>query len=224
MNIFKKAMFAGLMVVAPIAANAVNLVTNGDFELDTATEADPNGWSTDYTFSNWKAATANLGASGPMWAPGSVTVGSNPQAAHSYWESFAAQSGTNMLIVNGADSGSGAVWKTTITALDANTTYEFSVYVRSTFKDSPAKLDFSIGALSLGSVTATDAAWTQYTKTFLGSAAGVSTTGTFLDLNKDYSGNDVAVDNIQIKAVPEPFTMTLVAAGLGLAARRRLRA
>ncbi len=79
-------LFATALVVGP--ANAA-IVVNGGFE------AGNTGFSSGYGFVPPTPATS-------CFAEGVYTVGSDPQACHNLWSSFAAHAGSQMMIVNGA--------------------------------------------------------------------------------------------------------------------------
>ena len=176
-----------------VSQASANLVVNGDFE------AGNTGFTSGYTYSGTATTT-------DMWPEGTYNVDTNPKLHHYLWTSMGDHTtGTgNMLIVNAATTGGVNVWTGSfVPPLAAGTTYKFSAWAANVYPDSPAQLEFSVGATSLGSITPTgNGVWQQFSATFVAGAGSPS----FLDLNIAASGNDFAVDDISVTAVPEPTT------------------
>lgn len=82
----------------------------------------------------------------------------------------------------------------------------FSAWVANVYAQNAATLRFSFGGNVLGTVTpnAGTGNWTLFTATFV---AGANQGGGLIDLSTLSSGNDFAVDDISVIAVPEPTTM-----------------
>jgi cobalamin biosynthesis protein CbiG len=83
-------------------------------------------------------------------------------------------------------------------------------------------LQFSIGGNTIGSVYTAPGVgvWSEFTATFV---AGIEPIAV-LDLNTAPNGNDFAVDDISIIAVPEPAMLALAGlSGLSLLLFRRQR-
>jgi hypothetical protein len=98
------------------------------------------------------------------------------------------------------------VWNGQLTgSLSVGTTYSFSAWVAGIYSAAPAQLQFSINNNQIGSTyTLPDTGvWHQITGTFVATA---STSTALVDLNTIASGNDFAVDDISLTAVPEPAT------------------
>ena len=211
--------FAMLVCLGGLAASQASavLIFNGDFEAGNA------GFLSAYTYAG-TAGTPSPFTSNPntLWDEGTYSVGTDPNLFHSLWASFGDHTtGTgNMLIVNGAASPV-SVWQGTLNSpLVVGQTYEFSAWVANlypppvgsgTTPTAPAVLQFSVGGNQIGtSFTAPGVGvWSEFTATFV---AGSEPIGV-LDLNTVPSGNDFALDDISLVAVPEPTTMTIIIAG-----------
>jgi hypothetical protein len=186
-----------------VVGNA-SLITNGSFETGVITPA-----TSGYTH------VTGVGSSA-LYPEGTYAVGINPQAYHNLFASFTAQDGAMMMIVNGNPSSNAVVWSQTVNVAQ-NTTYVFSAYAASVYPASPANLDFEIGinGILLGTLnlTSTVGQWDLFSKTW---NSGDSTTATLsiFDRNTILSGNDFALDNIQLNPVPIPGTILLLASGL----------
>jgi hypothetical protein len=197
-----------------VSQASANLVVNGDFS------AGNSGFTSDYNY----IAPGTLNPPGApdqgqsdytLWDEGTYSIGTDPHSLHASWASFAAPGGSgNMMIVNGAASPVN-VWQGTLSsALVVGQTYEFSAWVANlypppvglgTTPTAPAQLQFSIGGNQIGtSFTAPGVGvWSEFTATFV---AGTEPIGV-LDLNTVPNGNDFALDDISLVAVPEPTTM-----------------
>ncbi len=192
-------------------------------------------WTSDYTYVNYGKDVLEI--------EGRITVGADANYVHhkdpataSDWAHVTSEDGDGkMLIVNGADRTKPdptdptkqvplTVWTSSfLSPLSKGQTYEFSAWVSGVHTGSQAVLDFSIGGLLIKKdYLATFNKWTQVTATFSGNDLKSFSSANAIDMSIIRSGNDFAIDNIQVKAVPEPFTMLLGVAGIGLATRRRL--
>jgi len=182
---------------APHAALA-NLVVNGDFESGNT------GFTSGYSY----APPAS------MYDPATYTIGTDPALVHSAWtygphsdHTFLGQNGVgHMMIVNGDENANVPVWQGTLTTpLVAGQTYVFSAWIASIYTVSPAQLDFSVGGNSIGSITPQFLGiWEHFSATFV---AGNNDTTALINWNLAYNGNDFALDDISITAVPEPTTI-----------------
>ena len=214
----KKLNIAVLVAAALFAFSAqaeTNLILNGGFET-----AGPAGYA---AFQSQYAVTS-------AYYEGSINIGSDPRALHSYWSSFAPESGNGMLIINGALDTSKAFWSQTLNLSAGN--YVFSASAASSYPAAPANLravaivngvSHNLGNLQLGSTTGQ---WSSF-----GGNLALSNNTTvsikLFDQVPNGGGNDFVVDNITLTSpVPEPESWAMMLAGIGLlgALARRKRA
>jgi hypothetical protein len=214
----KLGILIGLGALTVSQASASNLIINGDFESGT------NGFSSDYIYAG-TAGTPSPTTSNPntLWDPGTYSVGTDPYLFHSSWDSFGDHTtGTgNMLLVNGA-SEPVTIWTGTLTTpLVAGQTYDFSAWVANLFPPptgstptAPAWLNFKVDGTLIGSMYwAPDVGvWHEFTASFV--ATGNDPISVY-DSETAFSGNDFALDDISLVAVPEPTTATCLLLGLG---------
>jgi len=217
------ALAAGLMLVGATSASA-NIVINGDFSLGNV------GFTSGYAFVPYGA---------DMHPEGRYTVGPNPFSVHDSWVSL--NDGNNRLIVNGATTAPlPFVWREDLAVAAGTYAYSFdaaNICCNQTY-DGPnlaSLLTFQFSSdggatyTTLNSLLTTppsDAGvFTTLTGTF-----SIATAGTLrLNIGSGTNfagGNDFAIDNISVTAVPEPMTWTLMIGGFGLAGAvlRRRRA
>lgn len=223
MNKFPLLIGVGALTASQALAQTI---INGNFESGNT------GFTSDYTYiapgsQNPPDAPDPSGFDYALWDAGTYSVGTNPHSFHASWASFGDHTtGTgNMLIVNGAASPV-TIWQGTLSsALISGMTYEFSAWVANLYPPNqgpvaPAQLNFSVGGNAIGTTyTAPDVAvWHQFTATFVAGNAPVAV----LDLNTAANGNDFALDDISLTAVPEPTSLVLTGlGGLGVLLLRR---
>lgn len=212
-------------VVISTEASAANLITNGDFSLGNNV-----GFSSGYNF-------VPNGTPNGLFPEGTYTVGTNPFVNHQYF--YDDQGNINQyLIVNGSTGGNGTLPVYTANGTFGPGSYNFSASVadvccNSSFgnnPNAPSQLRFEISYDNF--LTSTLIA--QYT-------TAPPDAGVFNPVNEGFiadqvfalrivdgslaaSGNDFAVDNLVLTAVPEPSTwamMILGFAGVGFMAYRR---
>lgn len=193
------------------------LVVNGDFE------AGYTGFTSEYT----KHGDGGL----TIYDPETYVIAASPRAVHTAWPVMQDHTpgGTQMLIINGADDVVNAAKKAWIGRFSPDPlpdgTYVFSAWIANLYSVAPAELSFSIGNTPLGKITVTDVAqWQQFTATF--TVPPTAGNPAFLDLTVAYNGNDVAVDDISVSAVPEPATYiagALLLLPIGMQTIRRFR-
>lgn len=204
------------------AASAANLITNGDFS------AGNSGFTSQYTY-------VTDGVMNSLFPEGTYTVGANPMADHQY---FVPDSGNLYLIVNGATGGDAKAVYIANGSFGAGT-YSFGARVsdvccNASFgngSNAPSQLLFEI---SYDNFTTAGIQIAQYTtappdagifnpvnSTF---TANQAFTFRIYDGSLAASGNDFAIDDLSIAAVPEPSTWAMMIFGffgVGFMAYRR---
>jgi hypothetical protein len=163
-----------------------------------------------------------------LYPEGAFTVTTDPHLVHNLWASFGDHTTGHgqMMIVNGDTQNGVTVWAGHNSVALAAGWYTFSAYVASVYPDNPARLSFSVGNRTLGTLNATTdtPGWVEFSQTFW-IAAG-SPTFSILNLNTDAQGNDFAIDDIHLQAPEAGFysAFALNLGGLLLFVRRRRKA
>jgi hypothetical protein len=163
-----------------------NAVVNGDFENST-------DHYTGFTSSYTKNTTS-------LVSEATYAVIQNPNSEHPQFGAIKDHTkgdGTGyMMVVNGASVANVTVWTESI-AVQANTTYVFSIWGTSVNSASPGKLDFSINSVQLGNIqlTSTVGQWSNFTVRW-NSGSNTSATIGIVNQNTASSGNDFALDDI----------------------------
>jgi len=200
------------LLLGASAANAQNLLTNGNFE------AGNTGFFTQYNVS----APFPPGPDGPgHYNVYNQTIQFNPVFGQTFGDHT---TGTGlMMVVNGYTLPDTYFWGQDV-AVTANTNYTFSGYFTSALIDpdpSPAVINLVINGASVGtnlSLLPTTGTWQQFTATWNSGASTVANLRLF-DANLTGQGNDFVADDLSFvgpttSAAPEPGTLAL----LGLAA------
>jgi hypothetical protein len=163
-----------------------NLVVNGDFEAGRV------GFSSDYT-------------TGDLVAAGSYVVARDPAAVHPEADSYGDHtSGSGlMMAVNGSLTEGVVVWSQTV-PVSPGADYQLSAWISTWLAISPGRLEFSINGTPMGTATAPSASgvWQRFGADWNAGPA-TSATITIVDRNTDFSGNDVALDDISFIG-PDP--------------------
>ena len=207
------------LAVAPAAANAAELLSNGNFEGGNA------GFYSDYTY-----------MVGNFWGEATYGVDNNPQDGHALFSAFGDHTSGQglMMVVNGSGTENAVVWGEGGLSVLANTDYTFSFWLASVHPDAPAMLAARINGMWLSpeaQATSTTGQWTQFSYSW-NSGASTSADVELINRNLAYHGNDFALDDMSFSgaagAVPEPATWALMIGGFGLAGaalrRRRVAA
>ncbi|HEY1877833.1 MAG TPA: PEP-CTERM sorting domain-containing protein [Rhizomicrobium sp.] len=216
--------------IAPTSSVAMagpNLITNGDFT------AGFSGFTTQYDI---VAPAPNA-----LFPEGTITIADNPNSVHQYWVNL----GTNypLLLVNGATSGSPVIWEEDNILTSQGGTYQFSANVmdiccNATFgtnSNSPSDILFQVNVngggwtdladylTAPGAVAQSgDSGILEFIDAYFTSTAGGQFDIRAINNIDVAGGNDFALTNINVTAVPEPVTIALFGAGLvGAAAMRR---
>jgi hypothetical protein len=205
-----RTLLTAFAVIGLSAASMAQVIVNGDFE------AGNTGFSSDYGY-------VPVVDQSSLYPEGIYTVDDNPNDGHNLFTSMGDHTtGTgNMLIANG-QNGTHAVWSQTVTGLTAGTYYNLSAWASSVHPTAPANLSFFVDGVQLSpnlQLTSTTNLWEELKTTFL--ATDGDALVEIINAVPDLNGNDYALDDITIDAVPEPGTMT--ALGLGIAALLRRR-
>jgi len=132
------------------------------------------------------------------------------------WTSFTAPEGTSYAFVQG---GSSAVLSQTFDVSDGQTYRVTFLSLTRIYQNSTGTFSYGIGSTVYGSSPVDTSAWRSNTFDF--TASGTSATLTFTGAST--GDNSAFLDDIQLTPVPEPFTMGLGLATVGVALRRRLK-
>ena len=186
---------SGLSLLVVAGTASANLIQNGNFESGNI------DFSSGYEYTSDPGGLATGGEGG---GAGRYGVGTSANFFHSAFTTAGDHtSGSgNMMVVNGSGDATKTVWEgTVVPPLSSGQTYQFSAWAMNVYPDSPANLQFSFGGNTLGSLTPSgNGVWQQFTATFV--ATGNQSSG-LVDLNIASFGNDFALDDISLTAVPD---------------------
>jgi len=198
---------------------AQELVKNGNFE------AGNTGFYTEY---GYVAPPGNQTGAGSLYPEGLYAVDTNANNYHNQFfgkdHTTPAQTG-KFMILNGAP-GTGIIWQETVSVLP-NTNYYYSAWGMNLNPNSPAKLQFSVNGLNIGTIAdltvaeqPTSAAgvdignWVRfYYGATNGWFSGSATTAVIqiVDLNTDRNGNDFGLDDISFATLSTFIRLTSAA-------------
>ena len=208
---------ASVMLAAAGSAKAgPNLIANGNFA------AGLTGFSSDYTVPTNPACIYNQ-AVFCQGAETTIFVNTDPNLDHPAWASFGSSPGNgspNMLIVNGGEDATLAVWRQGGIAVAQDEIYQFTGFAASSYSANPAILQLTFNGATVGgayTLSATPGAWGEFTfDWYSGSATSLDLA--LFDLETDANGNDFALDNFALVAltVPEPASAAALVVGLAV--------
>lgn len=195
---------------APVSPQ--NLIVNGNFEGGNV------GFLSDYHFDSTP----------PMNGVGYYAIGTTPKTWNSSWGDFSNHTpgGTLMMIVDGATTAGMVVWGQNVT-VQPHTPYRFSFWAASSYSQHPATLRLMINGTTVGTdltLPTQVGEWVEFSVLWQ-SALATTAAIRLYNLNTRYLGNDFVLDDIQMVAIPEPATFTLLLVGTAaiLLARRKQR-
>ena len=166
-------------ITTPVAS----LVKNGSFTSGNTQ------FSSGYSY----CSTANC-----LYPEGYYSVGTNANFYHGNFVGRDHTTGTgNFIIVNGTGVLNTIVWSQNIT-VKPGTNYNFSAWVMTLVISSPAKLQFQINGVTIGSIfdaPITTETWQNFANTW-NSGASTTATITILNQNTTLAGNDFGIDDI----------------------------
>ena len=203
-----------LLAVAGAAKADPNLIVNGNFD------AGLTGFTSDYAVPTNPACIYNQAVycQGPE---STIFVNTDPNLDHPSWASFGSSPGNgspNILIVNGGENSTQAVWRQGGIAVAQNEIYQFTGFAASNYSANPSVLQLTFNGATVGAayaVNATPGAWGEFTYDWY-SGAATSLDLALFDLETDASGNDFSLDNFSLVAltVPEPASAAALIVGM----------
>jgi hypothetical protein len=179
------------------------LIFNGDFQ------AGDTGFNTAYapnaiglTENTYSVVNDPLGPA-PTQNPYAVNYG-----GIDYYDHTLGTDAGLMMAVNGAGNSSLLVWGQTVSGLTIGQTYEFSLWLSSWDNASPAIVDVRIDNVAQATLSApaTPGIWVNHSFLWTASSTSAGFTAIY-DNNTVAQGNDFALDDLSLVAVPEPTTI-----------------
>lgn len=176
-----------------------NLIINGDFSQGNT------GFTSDYQL-------GTSGSLGPLTQEGRYVVVNDAGATHTQFADCNDHTtGNGLMMVVNASGVTNDVWCQTIT-VNPNTDYDFSAWVTSVTSQNPARLQFSINGVLLGSpfnaISAT-CQWRQFMAQW-NSGNTVSAEICIVNVNLTPAGNDFALDDISFREICVAADSTVV--------------
>jgi hypothetical protein len=203
---------------------SANLIVNGDFEAGNA------GFSSDYVYCNTQGCLlAGIPVTNDS-GNGMYAVGPDSSFFHpnfTYAGDHTPGPGGNMMIVNGSLIPEVKVWSGTFIAphMQAGTAYSLSLWAMNVVdRNQPANLKISFGGNTFSNFQLPDdeGVWHQFSTNFVANNSNSSV----IDVNIEFSGNDFALDDIELELAPAAVPdggLTLALLGLGLTALGLMR-
>lgn len=191
-----------LFCVPAISQAQVNLITNGDFETGTVT-----GFTSNYTLT-----------SGPNTSAGQYGITTDPGSLNSNFSSscqdHSATGAGYMMVVDGSSNSGDKVWEQSPGGgiqVVAGKQYTFSYWISNISNTNTTgfypELEVRVNGAVLGSALCppTLCGWTQVSYTFTATSNYVQIW--IFDKLTSFSGNDFALDDLELKEVPPPLTV-----------------
>jgi hypothetical protein len=212
-------LLAGLSLAAgPAVAEPVNLIANGDFEAGAV------GFGTDYRLS----ASGCIGCVGVA----ATTTGwyNAPGYVHPYGDHTSGSGRMLQYDPPGNQPTLARIWHQDVNVV-AGTTYRFSGWIREANSEATpnnGRVGVYVGGALLGTQDALDHVWSPWSFDWTALSTG-SVQLALRDLyGSTWNGTYSTIDDLRFAAqapspVPEPGTLALVAAGLGVVALRLQR-
>lgn len=206
--------FIAALAIIALAGSAASadVVINGDFEtgaLGPSTSAYTQNTVDMIPEATWNIVSFNT--LHPSWVD--------------FFDHTQGNADGHYMIVNGTTNNNGPAWGQTV-SVAANTDYQLSAWFASLYPTAVAALQFHIVTDSgtiispTFSAPAALATWAQSGFTF-NSGSSTSISVQIWDVNDAFTGNDYAIDDISLTAVPAPGAAALMGFGALAAARRR---
>lgn len=207
-----KSLYSCIILLSSLGLSAQNLITNGNFESGGAGV----GFQSNYTL-----VASNSG-------PRNYAIVSDPSPINSNFSNTCTDHstpGNKMMVVDGATSGANndKVWEALTTTgggggipVVSGTTYKFSYWIQSISSTNTvansANIQVKINNVDLAPTTGSTicpialCGWTQVTYTWV-ATSGYAQIWLF-DRQTSAAGNDFALDDIELTAVPPPLSLT----------------
>lgn len=164
------------------AVGTIDFINNGNFESGNS------GFSHEY----------NYGVPGGPFAPGWLSVGTNPLGYNAAWTpcgDHTSGSG-NQLIVDGHTNANAKVWCQTVN-VTVGRSYMFRFFVQSVFPNNPAQLNVLANNVSFGNIQAAGVCdWQMFEGCFTATSASVEIC--IRETSGVGFGNDFAIDDISL--------------------------
>ncbi len=161
-----------------------NQIVNGDFSMGDT------GFDSDYDLGTG-------GAFGLLSAEGQYAISNNAANTHTNFAGCSDHTGGgNMMVVNGSSIAGEEIWCQTVT-VTPGTDYAFSAWVTSVISSNPARLQFSINGILVGStfvVSSATCSWQEFNELWTASSSTAEICIT--NQNTAGSGNDFALDDL----------------------------
>jgi hypothetical protein len=202
-DIARRAVAAATFLLLPMGLVAIstsramagpNLVTNGDFESGNT------GFTSDYTY--WNGGNSGSG-------PGGFQIGNNAQNDNNLWTDPETPGANNYMYVDGSPTATDSFFTQNITnGIIAGHTYVISADFASLYDNQP-ELSIQNGNTTISPTynVTNVGSWKSYS--FDWTATSNALDLKMVDQDTVASGNDFAVDNISVRAVPEASTVVL---------------